>query len=629
MSEAVTAPTGLEPTAEGATTTIVTRIRDRARQRPNEIAMRYKDRGVWQGTSWSQYWERAQLVGHALLALGVRPGDRVAIHSENRPEWMLADVGTVAVRAITLGFFPTTPASEVQYLSTDSGAKVLIVEDQEQLDKVLALGDEVPEIQHIVYIEPRGIKTRYSDPRLLSWERLLSIGDEHRQANPGAVEDVMNMARMDDPMTIVYTSGTTGRPKGAVLTVANVEFAIQILILGGGFASPPLNPQDMTLAYIPMASAGERLFSTWPNAAAGVRVNFAESISTVQRDLREVQPTVMLAVPRILEKILADIAVKVDSASPLKRAVAKFWLNVANRIGDTLARTGGRHTVGTRALYGLGWLVVYRALRDRIGMRMVRYAWSAAAPIAPEVLKFFMGIGVPIHEAYGMSENLAIATANRPGRVKLGTVGEVQPGIDLRIDNRTGEILVRHPGVFDRYWNKPQATAETIDEDGWLHTGDVGEWVEGSYLRIVGRMQEIFTTASGDAVAPAEIENALKASPHIKEAVLIGSGRHYCTALIGIELDTVGDWAQQRRIPYTTYRDLSEKPQVVDLVGEVVDAVNGQFPAQSQIRDFRMLTKELDHEDGELTATQKVKREAVEEAFAELIASMYTENTDD
>ena len=262
----------------------------------------------------------------------------------------------------------------------------------------------------------------------------------------------------------------------------------------------------------------------------------------------------------------------------------------------------------TRLRYAIGWLFYFRALQDRIGVRKVRYATSGAAPIAPEVLRFFMGIGVPMHEVYGMTENTAIATANRPGRVKLGTVGEPHPGIELRIDETTGEILTRHPGTFAGYWKNPEATAQTIDADGWLHTGDVGEWVDGTYVKITDRMKDIIITAGGKNVAPSEIENALKASPYIKEAIVIGDRRPYLTALIGIELDTVGHWAQTRKLPYTTYRDLGEKKEVRALVQSIVDDVNARFATVEQVKKFSMLTKELDHEDGELTATQKVKR---------------------
>ncbi|MEU4696169.1 AMP-dependent synthetase/ligase [Nonomuraea dietziae] len=601
------------------TQTIATRVRRRAEESPGAVAMRYKDFGIWKEVGWLAYWTHVELVAHALMALGVEPGDRVAVHSENRPEWLYADLATVAIRGITVGLYPTNPPAEVAYLLSNSGAKILIAEDQEQVDKALAVIDECPDLDRIVYLEPRGIRGRYDDPRLMSWEELLAMGAERA----GPLEERMAGAEPGDVMTLIYTSGTTGPPKGVMLTVANVEFAVRTLVENGGFTSPPPSERDLIVSYLPLCHVAERAFTVWFNSAAGVQVNFAESIDTVQANLREVQPTILFGVPRIWEKILAQVNIKIDSASPLKRLTTRLWLRVADRIGDTLVRTGGRHTMGTRALYGLGWLMCYRSLRERLGMRRVRYAASGAAPIAPDVLKFYMGIGVAMHEVYGMSENTAIATGNRPGRIRLGTVGEPQEGVELRIDELTGEILTRHPGTFAGYWRNPRATADVLDEDGWLHTGDVGEWVEGTHVRITDRMKDILITAGGKNVAPSEMENALKASPYIKEAVVIGDQRPYLVALIGIELDTVGEWARRRGLSYTTYRDLSEKSEVRELVQGIVDEVNQRFARVEQVRRFAFLPKELDHEDGELTATQKVKRSAIAKLFEELVEGMY------
>ena len=379
----------------------------------------------------------------------------------------------------------------------------------------------------------------------------------------------------------------------------------------------------MTLSYLPLCHVAERIFTVWFNVAVGVQVNFAESIETVQQNLREIQPTILFGVPRIWEKLLAGVSIRMASATWMKRKNFDLWMRVARGIGDTLVRTGGEHTLSTRVRYALGSAFLYRALKDRLGLRKVRYAASGAAPIAPDVLRFFMGLGVPMHEVYGMTENTAVATANRPGRVRLGTVGEPHPGVELKVDESTGEILTRHGGVFAGYWRNPEATASALEPDGWLHTGDVGEWVDGTHLKITDRMKDIIITSGGKNISPSEIENALKASPYVKEAIVLGDRRKYLTALIGIELDTVGDWAQRKRIAYTTYRDLSEKPEVHELVQGVVDDVNRRFAQVEQIKRFRMLPKELDHEDGELTATQKVKRTAIAKMFEDLVESMY------
>lgn len=608
------------------TVTVASRIRARADQMPDRIALREKDFGIWQQVTWAQYWDRAEVVGHALLALGIEPGDRVAVHSENRREWLYTDIGAVSVRAVTVGLYPTNPAPEVAYLLSHSGARILIAEDQEQVDKALEVLDQLPDLEKIIYVEPRGIRYRYDNPKLMSWENFLKLGEEHRGAHPDAVANRMAEATDDDVLTMVYTSGTTGPPKGAMLTVSNVEFCIRVLVEGGGFTSPPPSISDVSLSYLPLCHVAERIFTTWFSACAGIQVHFAESIETVQPNLREVQPTILFGVPRIWEKVLAGVRIRIDSASWVKRTFGRFWLRVAEGIAVTLEGTGGRHTLSSRLRYGIGWLFFFRSLRDRIGMRKVRYAASGAAPIAPEVLRFFMGIGIPMHEVYGMTENSAIATSNRPGRVKVGTVGEPHPDVELRIDETTGEILTRHEGTFAGYWKDPEATARAIDSDGWLHTGDVGEWVDGTHVKITDRMKDLIITAGGKNVAPSEIENALKVSPFIKEAIVIGDRRAYLTALVGIELETVGHWAQARKLPYTTYRDLAEKPEVRKLVQSIVDKVNERFASVEQIKNFSMLPKELDHEDGELTATQKVKRSAIASMFADQVEAMYRGN---
>ena len=618
--------TTAEPRTGGApatTQTVVTRVRDRAAGTPTAVAMRSKELGLWREHSWAEYWDEIQDVAHALLSLGVRRGDRVGIQSENRREWLTTDLGVVAIGAATVGLYPTNPAAEVVHVLSDSGAVVLLAEDQEQVDKALEVSDRTPDLRHIVYCEPRGIRGRYDDPRLLSYEDLRARGREHRAANPGAVEAAMAQTRPDDLMTLIYTSGTTGLPKGAMLSVGNVEATIANFTGEGGLTDPPMGPSDLALSYLPLSHVAERIFTTWNNAATGLQVNFAESIDTVPANLREIQPTFFFAVPRIWEKLLATAQVKQAAATRTKKAVSRAGLGLAARVGATLERTGGRHTAASRVQFAVAWVLVVRALRERLGLRRVRWAGCGAAPVAVDVLRFFLGLGIPIYEIYGMTENTASATTNKPGSWKIGTVGRPHPAVELRIDERTGEVLTRGPATFLGYWKRPDATAEAIDAEGWLHTGDVGVLDEDGFLRITDRMKDIMITAGGKNIAPSEIENAIKVSPYIKEAVLIGDRRPYLTALIGIEPDTVSDWAQQRRIAFTTYRDLTEKKEVVALVQGIVEEVNKGLATVEQVKAFRLLPKLLDHEDGELTATQKVRRAAMAERFSDLVESMY------
>jgi long-chain acyl-CoA synthetase len=598
---------------------------------PKQVAMREKDFGVWREYTWGETWDLIESAAHGLLALGVEPGDRVSIHAEDRPEWIVLDLATVAVRGITVGFYPTNPAAEVEYLLTDCGASVHFAEDQEQYDKVATIDRAaLAGLRSIIFVEPRGMiaRTDATDPsfddRLLFWDAFIEMGRAHRAEHPGAVASRMATAEPDDVMTLVYTSGTTGPPKGAMLTNKNASFCIDAIInsdarVPGG----PPTPDDLIVTYLPLCHVAERIFSTWTMVGAGPVLNFAESIDTVNENLREIQPTIFFAVPRIWEKLHAVSLIKANDATWFKRKVLRFGLGLARRIGRIKVAHMGNHTPQSRVLAAIGFLLVFRAMRERLGLRRCRYAGSGAAPIAPEVLEFFIGLGVPVFELYGMTENSAVATANFVGRMKLGTVGEPYPGIGFRIAENNGEIQVRHDGVFAGYWGKPDKTAETFTDDGWLMTGDVGEWVDGTHVRIVDRIKHIIITSGGKNISPSEIENSLKTSPYVKEAMVIGEGRKYLAALIGIELDTVGDWALRRGIPYTTYRDLSEKPEVIELIQGVVDETNEKLARVENIRRFALLPKELDHEDGELTATQKLKRSSMMDMFGDLVESLY------
>ncbi len=583
--------------------------------------------GIWRELQWGSLWDTVLDAAHGLLALGASTGDRISIHSEDRPEWIIVDLATVAIRGITVGMYPTNPAAEVEYTLNDCGAKLHIVEDQEQADKVIDLpAAAFPTVEKIIYISPRGIR-RSDDPRLLSWDDFLALGREHRAANPSAVTDQMAAAEPDDVMTLVYTSGTTGPPKGAMLTNANAEFAQKVLIdtperMPGGKLP---GPSDSALTYLPLCHIAERLFSTWQLAGPGIVLNFGESIESVNTDLREIQPTLFFAVPRIWEKLMASVQIRGADSSPLKKFFLNQTLKAARGIGRSRVENGGNWTFGTRVKYAIGYVLVFRSLREKLGLRRVRWAGTGAAPIAPEVLEFFLGIGLNVYELYGMTENTAVATGNMHGRVKLGTVGEPYPLIKdgVRVDEATGEIQTKHDANFAGYWGKPEKTAETFTEDGWLKTGDVGEWVDGTHIKIVDRMKDIIITAGGKNISPSEIENALKTSPFINEAMVVGDRRKFLSALIAIEADVVGNWAQRKQMSYTTYRDLVEKPEVIELISNEVEKINEQFARVENIRKFTLLPKELDHEDGDLTATQKLKRSSVTESFGDLIEEMY------
>jgi long-chain acyl-CoA synthetase len=607
--------------------TVASRTREWALKAPNQLALRNKDLGIWHERTWGEVWDTVLDAASGLIALGIDVGDRVSIHAEDIPEWVIMDVATVAVRGITVGLYPTNPHAEVSYALNDSGSKIHLAEDQEQVDKVLDLPrDNYPGVSNVIYVQPRGVRG-YDDDRLIFWEDFLAIGREHRKSNPNAVEARMSESLASDVMTLVYTSGTTGPPKGAMITNANCQFAIDIF-----GATPERMPdgriadhKDTALTYLPLCHIAERIFSTWSFVGNGVVLHFGESVETVLSDLREVQPTIFFAVPRIWEKLHAAVIIKGSDSSPVKKLLFNQAMKTAGWIGRSRAANSGNWTFATRAAYAVGYVTVFRALRERLGLRRVRYGGTGAAPIAPEVIEFFMGLGLDIYELYGMTENTAVATANFQGRVKVGTVGEpfAQIKDGLRIDEQTGEIQVKHDGVFAGYWGKPEKTAETFTADGWLMTGDVGEWVDGTHVRIVDRIKHIIITAGGKNISPSEIENTIKVSPFVNEAMVIGDRRKYLTALIGIELDTVGNWAQKQGLGYTTYRDLSEKPEVIALIQKEVDRTNEKFARVEGIKKFHLLPKQLDHEDGETTATMKLKRSSMEEIFSDLVESMY------
>lgn len=600
-----------------AFTSMTAWLREIAREEPDRIGLREKEFGIWQETTYGEYWELVKTAGMALWALGVRPGDKVAIHSENRLAWVVSDLAVQGIQAVSVGLYSTNPAAEVEYLLGHSEAKVLIAEDQEQVDKALEVRDRLPHLEKIIYVEPRGVRT-YDDPTLMSWDMFLTVGRQQLVETPRRFDELVDGIDLDDTATIVYTSGTTGPPKGAMLSQSN-------LVWTAGEAPSIITDGKVPdrvelLSYLPLCHVFGRLYDLAFAIAFRATVNFAESIDTVVADLQEIQPTYFPAPPRIWEKMSAGAQIRMADASPTKKLLYRVFLKAGMRNVDRTLERGSRGLIGN-VIHGTGWLLVYRSLQKKMGMSKCVQAVSGAAPIAPEVLKFFMAVGVPIVEGWGMTETTALGTVNRPGHVKLGTIGEPLDGCEIRIGD-DGEILARHPAVFKGYFKNPEATAEAIDPKGWLHTGDIGEW-DGDHIRIVDRKKDIIITAGGKNISPSELENRLKVSPFIKEAMVIGDRRKFISALIGIEVDVVSNWAQRKGITFTTYRDLSEKPEVIELIRREVDAANEDFAQVEQIKKFVLIPKELDHEQGELTATQKIKRKVLAEQFGDLIEGMY------
>jgi long-chain acyl-CoA synthetase len=607
-------PVAVEP--QSTALTLPRLLRQRASRHPTRIAFRRKHLGIWQSTTWGTYLERVRALCLGLRSLGVEPGDRVAIHSENRPEWVFADLATEALGGIVVGIYPTNPAAEVAYLLRDSGARVLVAEDQEQVDKALAVVDDCPDLSHVVVVDPKGLR-HYGHPALVTYEEIEQRGRAHHAADPAAFDALVERTTGDAVASIVYTSGTTADPKGAMLTHGNCLAGATAMVEAMGVTA-----DDTSVSSLPLCHVAERMWTIFISLLAGVTISFAESVDTVQADIFEIAPTFFGAVPRIAEKMHAGVEIRIQDAAWVKRKNYDLWIRIGRRLAHERLQREGQLRWRSHLLYLLGNVLLYRPLRERLGLRNVRHCIVGAAPPAPELLEWFHAIGIRMVQVYGQTECSGASHMHHGWDIAYHTVGTELPGYTCKLDPDSGEVLLRGDGLFAGYWRNPDATARAL-RDGWLHTGDQGTVTDRGHLQIVGRLKDIIITSGGKNIAPERIENAIKFSPYVREAVVVGDGRRYLAALIGIEYDTVGHWAERRGIPYTTYRDLSERPEVVELVRRWLLRVNDDLATPEQIRTFQLLPKELDHDDAELTATQKVRRVAVAERFADLVEELY------
>jgi long-chain acyl-CoA synthetase len=585
----------------------------RARRHPEQVALREKWLGIWREITWAEYLRSVEAAAHMLRELGVRPGDHVAILSDNRPEWFYADMAAQAIGARSVGIYQTSPAPDVAYILNHSRSSVLVCEDQEQVDKAMEVAAETPHLRHVVVIEPRGTHG-YADPRLVTWQRFLEEGEALRQARPGWLEQRVAELDPDAPAMVVYTSGTTGQPKGAMLSHTNVLAQMPVAEMLG------VGEHDSVLSYLPLCHVAEKFFSLFQQLASGCVVHFGESIETVQQDLREVSPTVFLGVPRIWEKMHASVTVKMRDASWLKRTLFDVWTRTGQRIAER--REAGTERPGDRVLWRVGDLLVFRPLQERLGLRRCRHPTSGAAPIAPELIRWFHAIGVPLREGYGQTETSCVSHISTPDACRIGSVGRPIPGTECRLAP-DGEVLVRGPHVFLGYLHDPETTAATLTPDGWLRTGDTGDIDADGFLTLTGRKKEILITSGGKNISPEKIENALKLSPYVREAVAIGDGRAFVSALIQLDADHAEDWATRHKLSFTSYEDLTRNPEVRTLVGEAVRQANELLSQVEQVKSFRLLPRELTQDDGELTPTRKVRRRQVHAAFDALIEEMY------
>jgi long-chain acyl-CoA synthetase len=596
-------------------------VRLNAERFPRKVAIREKDYGIWQSATWRDYFEQSRLIALGLASLGFARGDKTAIIGDNRPQLYWSVAATQALGGIPVPIYQDSIEKEMQYVLDHAEVRFAVVEDQEQVDKLLHVKAQCPRLEYVIYDDPRGMRS-YQHPFLINLAELQARGRRFVAENPSYFDDALAKGSADDVAIICYTSGTTGTPKGAMLSHRNL-----ILTARNAVAREGLRADEEILAYLPMAWVGDHIFSYAQSIVAGFTVNCPESAETVLHDLKEIGPTYFFAPPRIWETILTNVLIRLEDAAWLKRKLVHFFLGLAQDL-ERRRLNGQPRSVWRRLLYPLGALLVYGPLTDNLGMRRIRVAYTAGEAIGPEIFVFFRALGINVKQLYGMTESSALVAIHEDGDVKLDTVGTPLPGVEIRIAP-DGEVLYRSPGVFRGYYKNPEATRQMM-EDGWVHSGDAGFIDHAGHLKIIDRAKDLSRLADGTLFAPKFIENKLKFSPYVKEAVCIGQGRPYVAALVNIDLTAAGNWAERRNIAYTSYTDLSQKPEIYELVHAEVARVNRSLREDellrgAQIRTFLILHKELDPDDEEITRTRKVRRGYVAQKYAALIDALYSE----
>ena len=580
----------------------------------DRTGLREKDFGVWQETSWNDYYKHVEYCCLGMRELGLKRGDRLAILGDNCREWIYADLAAQSTGAVGVGVYPTSPANQVGYIVGHSDSVMVVVKDQEQADKILDVRDQLPKLRNIIVIDMKGLR-HYDDPDIMPYSTVEEIGKRKAQQDTDLFNKLIAETRPEDIALMVYTSGTTGPPKGAMLTHHN------LLALSAKFRDLNLiSDADQVVSYLPLCHIAERLMSLILALYAGYTVNFSESIGTVQESLYEISPSIFVGVPRIWEKMHASIEINIKDSSPLKRLNYKYWMRFGRRLLERRIEGKGE-TFFDRLLFYIGYLFLYRSVLDKLGLLRVRFPLSGAAPISPEILKFFQILGLRICQVYGQTEVTGVSHIQHGDDLKIGSVGKPFKGVGCRLA-KDGEIMLSGDTLFAGYYKDSEATSRTV-QNGWLYTGDIGEMDKEGYLFITDRKKDILITSGGKNIAPSEIENHLKFSPYINEAIVVGNNRPYLSALIQIEMDTVSKWAMDRKLAFTTFKSLASSPEVYDLIKTAVSECNKAFSQVETIKKFTLLDKELDHDDDELTATMKVRRKTVEEKFKKTIGSMY------
>ncbi|WP_275099724.1 AMP-binding protein [Sedimenticola hydrogenitrophicus] len=593
-----------------------------ARVRGNKVAMREKDLGIWQSWSWSQVAEEVRALACGLAALGFQPGDKLAIVGDNRPRLYWSMAAAQCLGGIPIPLYQDAVAEEMVFVLDNADVRFAVVEDQEQVDKLLEAREQSPKIEHILFDDPRGLR-HYDYPFLTSIDKAQEMGRAYDREHPGFFEKMAGSTSGSDICIMLYTSGTTGNPKGVVLTNDNV-----IITARNGIIREGLTENEEVLAYLPMAWVGDNLFSYAQSYVAGFTINCPESGATVMTDLREIGPTYYFAPPRVYENMLTQVMIRMEDASKIKQRLFHYFMEHAKDTGTRIL-DGKPVSFMDRLLYKLGNFFVYGPLRDVLGLGRIKLAYTAGEAIGPEIFDFYRSLGINIKQLYGQTEGMVFICVQPDGEVYADTVGTPAIDVEIRIDD-SGEVLYRSPGVFHSYYKNPESTAKTKTEDGWVYTGDAGYFAENGHLKIIDRAKDVGKLNDGTLFAPKYIENKLKFFSFIKEVVAFGNARDYAAVFINIDLEAVGNWAERRNLAYSGYTDLANQDVIYDMIQECVEQVNMDLSkdpllANSQIKRFLILHKELDPDDGELTRTRKVRRNFIAERYGPLMDALYSD----